>query len=159
MPEGDQAAAQTAQQPAGLDVEVVSPGQAYVPAGFGEGSLWATDIATCEDTGSASASAGSYGSSVDGVGAVSLASCVLPAKMLLKWLDPRSGKQEAVIKLKGFSANTVKSTFGAGSLWVCSGDWTAAADVVLRVAPETNRVVDRISVDSPTGLAFGHGSV
>ena len=79
--------------------------------------------------------------------------------MLLKKLDPQTGEEEAVIRLKGFSANTVEVTFGAGSLWVSSGDWTAAFDVVLRVDPETNRVVDRIPVDSPTGLAFGHGSV
>jgi streptogramin lyase len=158
-PRGARSASTTKQEPAGLDVEVVSPDHAYQPVGFGEGSLWVADIATCNDTGSASASAGSPGSSVDATVAVSLASCVLPANMLLKRLDPRSGEKEAVIKLKGFSANTVQGTFGAGSLWVCSGDWTAAADVVLRVDPETNRVVDRIPVDSPTSLAFGHGSV
>src|SRR3712207_8296895 len=32
-------------------------------------------------------------------------------------------------------------------------------DVVFRVDPGKNRVVDRIPVDSPTGLAFGHGSL
>jgi glutamine cyclotransferase len=158
-PQGPRSASKAKQEPAGLDVEVVSPDHAYQPVGFGDGSLWVADVATCNDTGSASASAGSAGSSVDGSVAVSLASCVLPANMLLKRLDPRSGEEEAVIKLKGFSANTVEGTFGAGSLWVCSGDWTAAADVVLRVDPETNRVVDRVPVDSPTGLAFGHGSV
>jgi hypothetical protein len=43
--EGDRPKAQTAQKPVGLDAEVVSPlGQANVPAGFGEGSLWATDL-------------------------------------------------------------------------------------------------------------------
>ena len=156
--EGDRSKAQTAQEPAGPDVKVVSH-QAYWPAGFGEGSLWATDFAACNDTGSAPASAGSSGSFVDGSVAVSLVSCALTENMLLKKLDPQTGEEEAVIRLKGFSANTVEVTFGAGSLWVSSGDWTAAADVVLRVDPETNRVVDRIPVDSPTGLAFGHGSV
>jgi DNA-binding beta-propeller fold protein YncE len=32
-------------------------------------------------------------------------------------------------------------------------------DVVVRIDPRTNRVVDRIPVDPPSGLAFGHGSV
>jgi DNA-binding beta-propeller fold protein YncE len=32
-------------------------------------------------------------------------------------------------------------------------------DVVLRIDPRTNRVVDRFPVDPPSGLAFGHGSV
>src|SRR5829696_6877851 len=41
-PEGDRPTAETAQEPAALDAKVVSPGQAYVPAGFGEGSLWTT---------------------------------------------------------------------------------------------------------------------
>ena len=53
-PEGDRSKAQTTQQPLGLDAKVVSPlGQANVPAGYGEGSLWATDIepisAACDD--------------------------------------------------------------------------------------------------------------
>jgi streptogramin lyase len=56
---------------------------------------------------------------------------------------------------------------GAGSVWVSSGDDYYPEPVsrrhpgdgpVLRGDPETNRVVDRIPVDSPTGLAFGHGS-
>jgi len=56
--------------------------------------------------------------------------------------------------------------FGAGSVWVSSGDYYPGPaggkqpdDVVLRVNPRTNRVVDRISVYSSSGLAFGHGSV
>ena len=167
-PEGARSMSKTKQGPASLDAVVVSPDHAYQPVGFGEGSLWVAHIPTCNDTAPPSSSASASGvasassysvSSVDGSVAVSLASCALPANMLLKRLDPQSGEKEAVIQLKGLSTNTVEGTFGAGSLWVCSGDWTAAADVVLRVDPETNRVVDRISVDSPTGLAFGHGSV
>jgi hypothetical protein len=167
-PEEARSMSKTKQGPASLDAVVVSPDHAYQPVGFGEGSLWVAHIPTCNDTAPPSASASASGvasassysvSSVDGSVAVSLASCALPANMLLKRLDPQSGEKEAVIQLKGLSTNTVEGTFGAGSLWVCSGDWTAAADVVLRVDPETNRVVDRISVDSPTGLAFGHGSV
>jgi hypothetical protein len=64
-PEGDRSATRTAQEePVGFDEEVVSPlGQANVPAGFGEGSLWATGAfgpgTGCRDVigGSASASA------------------------------------------------------------------------------------------------------
>src|SRR5215207_7952668 len=63
-PQGARSGSKTKQEPAGLDVEVVSPDHAYQPVGFGEGSLWVADIATCNDTGSASASAGSPGSSV-----------------------------------------------------------------------------------------------
>jgi hypothetical protein len=53
-PEGDRSKAQTAQEPLGLDAKVVSPlGQANVPRGYGEGSLWATDFepisAACDD--------------------------------------------------------------------------------------------------------------
>src|SRR5215204_1392774 len=44
-PKGDRSKAQTAQKPVSLDAKVVSPlGQANLPAGFGEGSLWATDF-------------------------------------------------------------------------------------------------------------------
>jgi DNA-binding beta-propeller fold protein YncE len=157
-PEGDRPATGTAREPAGLDVKVVTPGQAYVPAGFGEGSLWATDLATCNDTGSASTSAGSASSSA--------AACALPAKTLLKKLDPQTGEEVAAIPLKDFSANITEVAFGAGSVWVSSGDYYPGpvgrrqpGDVMLRVDPRTNRVVDRIPVDSPSGLAFGHGSV
>src|SRR5215207_405588 len=53
-PEANRSKAQTAQEPIGLDAQVVSPlGQANLPAGFGEGSLWATDFkpisAACDD--------------------------------------------------------------------------------------------------------------
>ena len=44
-PSGDRSKTQTAQEPVGLDTKVVSPlGQANLPAGFGEGSLWATAL-------------------------------------------------------------------------------------------------------------------
>jgi hypothetical protein len=52
-PKGDQSKAQTAQEePVGFEAEVVSPlGQANLPEGFGEGSLWATDLGGggCDD--------------------------------------------------------------------------------------------------------------
>lgn len=154
-PEGDRPAAGTARKPfgshAGLNAKTLSPGQAYQPAGFGEGSLWATDLFICNDTGSVSASANSASSSS--------AACALPTKTLLKRLDPRTGEEEATVPLEDFSANITEVAAGAGSVWVSSA--SGEAGVVIRVDPETNRVVDRIPVpvDSPTGLAFGHGSV
>jgi streptogramin lyase len=150
-PGGVRPAATTAQETLGLHAETLSTGQAYLPAGFGEGSLWATDLATCNDTGSASSSAGA---------------CALPSKTLLKRLDPQTGEEVAAIPLEGFAANITEVVSGAGSVWVSSGDYYPGpvdgrqpGDVALRVDPEKNRVVDRIPVDSPSGLAFGHGSV
>jgi hypothetical protein len=152
-PKGDQPKAQTAQEPVGLDAEVVSPlGQANVPAGFGEGSLWATDYdpraAACDD--------------VKGVGEAVCGAPVPgeePAKTLLKRVDPRTGKVVAAIALERFSPGSTEVAFGADSVWVSSGDLPPGAAVVLRVDPRTKRVVDRISVDPSSGLAFGHGSV
>jgi hypothetical protein len=156
--EGDRPTAGTTPEPAGLDVKIVAPGQAYVPASFGEGSLWATDLATCNDTFSASASASSATASAD--------ACALPENTLLKRLDPRTGEEVAEVPLEGFSANITEVAFGAGSVWVSSGDYypepaggKQPGDVVLRVDPETKRVVDRIPVYTASGLAFGHGSV
>ena len=157
-PEGDPPAAGRTREPFGLHAESLSPGHAYLPAGFGEGSLWATDLFVCNDTGSVSASASSAASSS--------AACALPPNTLLRRLDPRTGEEEATITLEGFSANIMEVAFGAGSVWVSSGDYypepvgeRGPGDIVLRVDPETNRVVGRIPVDSPTGLTFGHGSV
>ncbi len=147
-----------------LDAEVVSPGGAYLPAGFGEGSLWATDLFTCDDTvvvdSSSSASSGD-GSAAAGDCAVSPGTA-LP----LNRLDPRSGEKVAEIPLKNFFANITEVVFGAGSVWVSSSDYGPGpteerqpGDVVFRIDPVTNGVVDRIPVDSPSGLDFGHGSV
>ena len=135
----------------------VSLGGAYVPAGFGEGSLWATEPATCDDTGSSE--------QYEGGGAS--AACAAPANMSLKRLDPRSGEEEATVELEGFFANVTEVAFGAGSVWVSSADYypgpqddeALPGDAVLRVDPGTNLVVDRIPVDSPSGVAFGHGSL
>jgi outer membrane protein assembly factor BamB len=157
-PEGDRSAARPTQEPGGLDEEVVSPRQAYVLAGFGDGSLWATDLLTCNDTGSASSSAGSASSTAD--------ACALPQNTLCKRLDPQTGEEVAEIQLEDFSSNTTEVAFGAGSVWVSSGDYYPGPaggkrpnDVVFRVDPETNRVVDSIPVYTASGLAFGHGSV
>ena len=87
-PEADRSAAKTTQEPVGLDVKVVSPGKGYMPAGFGEGSLWATNPETCE-------------------------ACAGPGKMLLKRLDPRSGEEVQAIPLKGFFAEITEVAFGA----------------------------------------------
>jgi DNA-binding beta-propeller fold protein YncE len=158
-----------------LDAEVVSPpGRAYQPVGFGEGSLWALELdlsATCDDTvvvGSAASSGGASASASSGVTVVTEELCVAPAppdKTLLKRLDPRTGEEVAAVPLEGF-IGTPEVAVGAGSVWVSSDDISSGpapkrgpGDVVLRVDPETNRVVDRIPVDSPSGLAFGHGSV
>jgi len=136
-PERDRSAAGTTQEAAGLDVKVVSPGQDYVPAGFGEGSLWATDPLICEDG----------------------ASCALSNRTLLKRLDARTGEEVAAVPLENFPTNTTEVVVVAGSVWVSSA--SGEAGVVIRVDSETNRLVDRIPVpvDSPTNLAFGHGSV
>ena len=151
----DQSAAQTTQEPASLDVEVVPSGGAYSPVGFGDGSLWATDIAACNDT----ASPGSSASAGNGSFSISLVACAAPGNMLLKRLDPRTGEVVATVSLKHFFTEIPEVTYGAGSVWVSSGFYPGAAKVVLRIDPQTNRVVERIAVDAPSGLDFGHGSV
>ena len=152
-PKGDRPKAQTAQKPVGFDAEVVSPlGQANVPAGFGEGSLWATDFdpsAGCDD--------------VKGVGEAACGG--EPPKTLLKRVDPRTGEVVAAIPFSLMPAGIMQVAVGAGSVWVSNGYSSRGptprwpSDVVLRIDPRTKRVVDRIPVDPPTGLAFGHGSV
>ena len=125
----------------------VSLGGSHVPAGFAEGSLWATDIFACDDTGGGEAS------------------CGVTAGMPIRRLDPRTGEEEEAVELEDFFANTAEVAFGAGSVWVSSADWGPGPveerrpwDAVYRIDPETNRVADRIPVDAPTGVAFGHGS-
>jgi hypothetical protein len=167
VPEEGRPASGAARGRAGLDVEVVSPGGAHVPIGFGEGSLWATEPFTCNDTMSASGSASASASSSGGASFPSTmimessaqAMCAPSDKMLLERLDPQTGEEVASIALEGFIANVMDLAVGAGSVWVSSAD--GFADAVLKVDPETGRVVDRIPVpaESPTSLAFGHGSV
>jgi streptogramin lyase len=156
--EGERPTVGTTPEPTGLDVKIVAPGKAYVPAGFGEGSLWATDLLTCNDAFSASASAGSASATAE--------ACALPTNTLLNRLNPRTGEEVAEVPLEDFSANITEAAFGAGSVWVSSGDYYPEPaggkqpnDVVLRVDPQTNRVVDRIPVYTASGVAFGHGSV
>ncbi|MDQ4128506.1 MAG: hypothetical protein M3151_11255, partial [Actinomycetota bacterium] len=158
-PEGGRPASGTAGEPAGLDLEVVSPGGAYVPVSYGEGSLWATESVACNDGGS---SPPSYSGSASFPPTMMMESstqamCALPDKMVLKRLEPRTGEETATITLQDFATNTTEVAVGAGSAWVSST--SGEAGVVLRVDPETNRVVDRIPVGSPTGAAFGQGSV
>jgi YVTN family beta-propeller protein len=81
-------------------------------------------------------------------------------------VDPQTGKVVAEIPLKPFNDVFTQVAFGAGSVWVSSGYYSMGppekrwpGDVVIRIDPRTNRVVDRIPVDPPSGLAFGHGSV
>jgi DNA-binding beta-propeller fold protein YncE len=162
-PEGGRPASGAAGEPAGLDVEVVTPGGAYLPAVFGEGSLWATDPATCNDTmsvsGSASSSGGASFPSTIIMESSAQAMCVPPDETLLKRLDPRTGEEVAAIPLEGFFDEARgQVAVGAGSVWAVGA--SEDSDLVLRVDPETNRVADRIPLDSPpTSLAFGHGSV
>ena len=167
-PSGDRSKTQTAQEPVGLDTKVVSPlGQANLPAGFGEGSLWATafEPGGCDDVGEMSGSVSASGSgSASGFSEVACAAG--PAKTLLERVDPRTGEVGKEIPLKGLNDAFTQVAFGAGSVWVSSGYYEMGpapkrgpGDVVFRIDPRTNRVVDRIPVDPPSGLAFGHGSV
>src|SRR5215218_7235056 len=155
-PEGDRPKAQTAQKPVGLDAEVVSPlGQANVPAGFGEGSLWATDFepisAACDDVvlpgeGPCSASASS---------ATSASPASEPVKTILKRVDPRTGEVVAAIPLEGFAASFPEVAFGAGSVWVSSSGYSSKPGGMLRVDPRMKRVVDRIPVAPPPAWLSG----
>src|SRR5215218_5224286 len=155
-PEGDRSKAQTAQEPLGLDAKVVSPlGQANLPAGYGEGSLWATDFepisAACDDVvlpgeGPCSASASS---------ATSASPAGEPVKTLLKRVDPRTGEVVAAIPLEGFAASFPEVAFGAGSVWVSSSGYSSKPGGMLRVDPRMKRVVDRIPVAPPPAWLSG----
>ena len=165
VPEEGRPTSGAARGKAGLDVEVVSPGGAYVPVGFGRGSLWATEPSTCNDTGSASGSASassSWGASFPStmlMESSAQAMCFPSDKMLLKRLDPQTGEEVAAIPLEGFFAEASgQVAVGAGSVWAVGA--SEDSHLVLRVDSETNRVADKIPLDSaPTSLAFGHGSV
>jgi hypothetical protein len=172
VPEGDRSKAQTAQKPVGLDTKVVSPpGQANVPRGFGEGALWATGASPPGATGAAGGPGGPPQTLFVGldpqIGEEVATSGAAPARpTLLRRLDPQTGEEVATIPLKGLNDAFTQVAFGAGSVWVSSGYYDMGpapkrgpGDVVFRIDPQTNRVVDRIPVDPPSGLAFGHGSV
>ena len=138
-------------------------GGAYRVA-VGEGAVWAqsvrgspfkVDPATNEvvaevDLGDYSSDLAVYGGSVGATAQVSVGTRLFR-------VDPRTGEEVEATTLKDFATNTMEVAVGSGSVWVAST--SSEAGVVLRVDPETNRVVDRIPVGSPTGLAFGHGSV
>jgi DNA-binding beta-propeller fold protein YncE len=87
-------------------------------------------------------------------------------KMPLKRLEPRTGKEVAGILLQNYDTEITEVAFGAGSVWVSNSTYLPGPvygkqpnDVVFRIDPRTNRVVDRIPVYTASGLAFGHGSV
>ena len=133
-PKGDRSAAGTAQELVGFDEEVASPsGQGSLPRDFGEGSLWATD------------------------------------DPLLKRVDPQTVEVVEEIPLGGCVSGDFgpQAAVGAESVWVSSSYVSYGSersprtpcDVVLKVDPQTKRVVDQIPVDPPTDLDFGHGSV
>ena len=69
--EGDRSKVQTAQEPVGLDAQVVSPpDQGNLPAGFGEGALWATgETISAGPSGRPSASASASASPPGATGA------------------------------------------------------------------------------------------
>ena len=166
-PEEDRSKAQTVQEPLGLDAKVVSPlGQANLPAGFGEGSLWGTDFgpipAACDDV----VEPGEGPCSASASASASVGSAAAAPKAVLRRLDPQTGEVVATIPIKDLSDAFTQVAFGAGSVWVSSGYYEMGpapkrqpGDAVFRIDPRTNRVVDRIPVDPPSGLAFGHGSV
>jgi streptogramin lyase len=171
-PEADRPTAGTTREPVGLDEKVVSPtGQADLPVGFGEDSLWATDTypsVRCDDVIDVSTSASASDSaSATSEGLCAVTASAEPAKTLLKRVDPRTGEEVAAIPLlKDLSGGFMHVAFGAGSVWFSSSNDAMGpapkrgpGDVVLRIDPEKNRIVDRIPVDPPSGLAFGHGSV
>ena len=186
VPEGDQSKSQTAQEPVGLEAKVVSPrDQGNLPVGFGEGSLWAIgSIRATPPSASASASASPPGAAgaAGGPGGppktlfvgldpqtdeeLATSGGGVATKAVLRRMDPQTGEVVATIPLKGLNDAFTQVAFGAGSVWVSSGYYEMGpapkrypGDVVFRVDPQTNRVVDRIPVDPPSGLAFGHGSV
>ena len=89
-----------------------------------------------------------------------------PPKALFVRLDPQTGEVVATIPLEGLNDVFTQVAFGAGSVWVSSGYYDMGpapkrgpGDVVFKIDPQTNRLVDRLAVDPPSGLAFGHGSV
>jgi hypothetical protein len=146
-PEGDRSVAGTAQgEPVGFDEEVVSPpGQANVPEGFGEGSLWATEShpnAGCDDVKGDSASAGSASATSE-----ALCTASAPPKTVLKRVDPRSGEVVAEIPLEGLNDVFTQMAFGAGSVWASSGYYGTLS----RIDPQTGEVVANIDVDRGAG--------
>ena len=140
--------------------EAASLGVAYAPFGFGEGSLWAIKIVTCDEPGPALFGDGGSGG------------CGVSGPPTLDRLDPETGDVEASIPLEGFDEpETAEVAFGSGSVWVSPANYypfrdedypfggvKPGNDAVLRIDPETNRVADRIHVPSPMGVAFGFGS-
>jgi len=158
-PEANRSKAQTAQEPTGLDEQVVSPpGQANVPRGFGEGSLWATGFqplsAACDDVvepgeGPCSASASaSAGPTSPGGG----------PKTLLKRVDPRTGEVVAKIEV-GRGAVDIAVDESSGAVWVAGRSLSNSPaehsedNKLSRVDPATDRVVAEIPIraSSPNG--------
>ena len=138
-----------------------SLGVAYTPLGFGEGSVWAIKLVTCDEPGR------SWGFGDGGSGG-----CGAPGPPSLDRLDPETGEVVASIPLEGFDEpGHAEVAFGAGSVWVSPADYypfpdgdypfggvKPGNDAVLRIDPRTNRIAQRIRVPSPSGVAFGFGS-
>ncbi len=111
-------------------------------AGFGAGSLWVTDLGDyrCDDT-----------PGIEG-------SCSGPKEVSLQRLDPETLKVDATIPLKGTEG--VSMAFGAGDAWISYDNYLRPSKSgVLRLDTETNEITHRIPVETPSGVAFGGGSL
>jgi hypothetical protein len=82
-----------------------------------------------------------------------------PVTPLLRRLDQRTGEEVAAIPLERLNDTFTQVAFGPGSVWVSSGYYDMGpaekrqpGDVVFRIDPRTNQLVDRIPVDAPSGL-------
>src|SRR5918994_6225755 len=150
--EGDRSKAQTAQEPVGLDAQVVSRrGQGNLPAGFGEGSLWVIgSIRATPPSASASASALPEAASTPPTPPASTSAPGAagagagpdgPPKALFVGLDPQTDEEVA--------------TSGGGPV--------APKAVLRRLDPQTGEVVATIPPEDLnntfTQVAFGAGPV
>jgi hypothetical protein len=133
-----------------LEEKVVSPlGQANVPVGFGEGSLWATDFnpsATCDDVKMVGEAA--CGASAPGE----------PVKTLLKRVDPQTGEVVAKIDVD-WGAVDISADESSGAVWVAGlslNNDKRENNKLSRVDPATNRVVAEIPIR--TGSRYGSGA-
>jgi len=103
--------------------------------------------------------AGSYTALGSGAGSVW---AFVPAKEMLYRFDDRSGRLVARIRLAAKPSAAVVATEPEGRVVLAGGFvWVAdqASQHVFRVAPGSNRVVGRLSVNDPYDVAFGRGGL
>jgi streptogramin lyase len=84
----------------------------------------------------------------------------LDVRLSLTRIDPASNRVTARIPVPGHRFGGVAATaYGAGSVWVVDSD-EESQNVVSKVDPGRNRVVDRVTVGlQPVDVAFAAGSV